>query len=152
MDQQILHMRWALNPERVNSIRKIFQTECRGVILCMDLLSMSISENAAMFVSSGDVACLRGGSSLGTFLALSERIVCEWLPVIACPKLFLLPSHTSAVAFPSPLPLPLPLTPAIFFLVFISLLFSQAVHPARKKKWHQSLEVGGFFDLFMQNP
>lgn len=70
-------MRWALNPERVNSVRKIFQTECRGVLLCMDLLSMSVSENASMFVSSGDVACLRGGSFLGTFLALSERIVCE---------------------------------------------------------------------------
>lgn len=76
-----------------------------------------------MFVTSRDVACLLGGSFLGTILALSERIVCEWLPVIACPKLFLLPSHAFDVASPS-LPFSLSLSnPCHLFVLFSALCY-----------------------------
>lgn len=106
-----------------------------------------------VFVTSRAVACLRGGSFLGTFLVLSKRILCEWLPVIASPERFLLPSHASAVAFPSPLPLSLALSLSLSNLCHPFVLFSSLCYFLRlcilPKKWHQGLGVGGFFDLFI---
>lgn len=74
-------------------------------------------------------ACLCGGSFLGMFLALSKRIVREWLPVIASLELCLLPNHVAAVAFPSRS------HSSAFSLttqVSLCLLFSVCVYPARK--------------------